>query len=168
MATLEAQAKVTGETPAPKGAMETVSDTQMPVEVGDIELDSQGHVRARDQEQPIRFSFVYQGLTFYAVLASDRDGPLELNGVVGTVPYSAETLFGRRVALTILSMAHLPRGRLWMDERMRIHVTLSAVPPRPRTPVTVLSTATALLMDAKPHLDLLGVALRRPRRAMRG
>jgi hypothetical protein len=147
--------------------METVSSTQMPVEVGDIEVDSQGHVRARDQEKPIRFSFVYLGITFYAVLAADRDGPLELTGVIGTVPYSAETLFGRRVALTILSMSHLPRGRLWMDEGMRIHLSLTAVPPRPRTPVTVLSTATALLMDVKPHLDLLGVALRRPRRALR-
>lgn len=156
------------EAEAPKGAMETVSNTQMPVEVGDVELDSQGHVRARDQEKPLNFSFVYQGVTFDAVLASDRDGPLELHGIIGTVPYSAESLFGRRVALTIVAMTHLPRGRLWMDESMRIHLNLSAVPPRPRTPVTVLSTATALLMDAKPQIDLLSVALRRPRRQLRG
>jgi hypothetical protein len=37
-------------------------------------------------------------------------------------------------------------------------------PPSPPTPVSVIATAVALILDFKPYLDLLGdaVAIRRP------
>jgi hypothetical protein len=168
-ATVAAMAEtVDKDAPSSASAVEVLSQTAMPVEVGDVELDEQGFVRQRTNDQPIRFDFVYRGVTFHAELPVDcEDGLLTLRAVVGVIPYSAENAVGRRAAWTILAHARLARGKLWCDNHMRVHMELRAVPSRPRTPVNVVATVVSLLMDALPYLDLLNVALRRPRRPHR-
>jgi hypothetical protein len=148
-------------------AVEVLSQASRPVEVGEVELDETGRIRPRADRHPIAFNFVYRGLTFHAELPVDSDGPLTLRAVVGVIPYSAENAVGRRAAWTILAHARPARGRLWWDAHMRVHIELKATPPRPRTPVNVVATVVSLLMDALPYLDLLDVALRRPRRPHR-
>lgn len=145
-------------------AMEMLSQTSLPLEVGAVELDEQGKVRQRAQDRPVCFSFVYRGVTFHADLPVERDAPLTLRGIVGVVPYSAENPLGRRAAWTLLAHARPACGRLWWDAQMRVHLEVSTVPPRPRTPVHVMAAAAALLVDIQPYLELMEVALRRPRR----
>lgn len=154
------------ETTCAANTMRVLSEVEAPLEVGDVELDREGHVRARVGDLPMRFSFVYRRINFTAELPADREAPLTLNAVVGILPFSSENAFGRRVAHRMLTAARLPRGRFLLDVHSRVHVYLSAIPPRPRTPVSVVATAVALLMDIKPHLDLFEVALRRPRRPL--
>lgn len=146
------------------GAMEMLSQTSLPVEVGEIELDERGKVRQRSENRPICFSFVYRGITFHADLPVDRDAALTLRSTLGVIPYSAENPLGRRAAWTILTHARPPGGRIWWDLNMRVHLEVSAVPTRPRTPVNVMATAAALLVNIQPYLELTDVALRRPRR----
>ena len=149
-------------------AVEVLSQTAMPVEVGEIHLNEKGMLESRDPSLPIAFNFVYNGVRFNAEVPVDEAGTLRLTAMLGVVPYSIENAFGRRAALAIIHRAHLPNGRLTVDSNSKVHIALKAIPDRPRTPVSVLSSVAALLMEAKPYLELLEVPLRRkPRRGKR-
>lgn len=149
------------------GFVEVLAQTSSPVEVGEIEFGQEGVLRQRTSDKPLTFTFFYHGIKWAAAVPHDRDGPIKLTAVLGVIPYSIENAFGRRAAKAIVARAHLPNGRLWIDDTTRVHIELSGTPPRPRTPVSVLSSVTAMLIDAKPYLDLLDVALRRSRRRAR-
>jgi len=144
--------------------VEVLANTSRPLEVGEIAFESERNVRTRDPNRPINFSFRYHSLKFSAEVPAKPENPIVLSAVLGVLPYSVENAFGRRAAKAIIQRAHVPNGRLWIDDNTRVHLEVKAVPPRPRTPVSVLSTVTAMLMEAKPYLDLLEVALRRRRR----
>jgi len=151
-------------TQKPSGFVEVLAQTSSPVEVGEIELTEEGVLRPREPDQPLSFSFIYNGIKFHADVPHDPSQAIHLTATLGVLPYSMENAFGRRAAKAIVARAQLPNGRLRIGEQLRVMIELAATPPRPRTPVSVLSTVTALLMEAKPYLDLLDVALRRRRR----
>jgi len=150
------------------GAVEVLSQTATPLEVGQVHLNAQGILEQRDPSQPITFSFTYNGVKFAAEVPVDAEGALRLSAVLGVVPYSIENAFGRRAALAIIQRARLPSGRLSLDLNSRVHISLETIPDRPRTPVSVLSAVATLLMEAKPYLELLEVPLQhKPRRGNR-
>ena len=150
------------------GAVEVISQTSMPLEVGQVHLNAQGILEQRDPSQPIAFSFTYNGVKFAAEVPVDDAGTLRLTAILGVIPYSIENAFGRRAALAIIHRARLPSGHLRVDRNSRVHLSLEGIPDRPRTPVSVLSTVATLLMEAKPYLELLEVPLQhKPRRGNR-
>lgn len=148
-------------------AMKVLAHTSMPLEVGDVEVDPDTGLRPRMSDTPVSFSFSYHGVHFDAHLPVEDNSALELAAVVGVIPYTIENQFGRKTARSIIRGAKMPNGRLHVDTNSRVHLVLSGVPEKPRTPVNVLSTVAALLMEAKPYLDLLEISLRRTRRRSR-
>ncbi|MBK1671068.1 hypothetical protein CKO28_23970 [Rhodovibrio sodomensis] len=130
-----------------------------PYEVGHLSVSSSGHVDvAYPSPAPVAFDFVFRGVPFHAELPGDLDAPLTMSAVLGVLPFSAETLAGRRATLEILSLAKPARGSLGLEAGGRIRANFSAAVPRPRTPVTVVATVSCLLVDLRPYLDLLAAA----------
>ena len=78
--------------------------------------------------------------------------------MLGVLPYSAESVTGRRAALDILNLAAPARGALSLEAGGRINAAFSVPVPRPRTPVTVVAAISCLLVDLRPYLDLLAAA----------
>lgn len=151
----------------PSRAMEVLAHTSTPLEVGAIEVDEHGDVHPRLSREPVSFRFRYYGAVFDAILPMADDDKLYLTANLGVVPFSAENAFGRKAAHTIIRRARMPNGRLVVDMQSRVHLEMTGFPETPRTPSKVLATVAALLMEAKPYLELLEVALSRRRKSNR-
>ncbi len=98
-----------------------------PLRVGDIEIDGQGRIRARDDKGPLRFAFAYRGVEFDAEVATDTEPRVRLSAELGKLPYSMEIGHGRHTIRRILmASALLPHGRIGLsdsdDMRLEAHV----------------------------------------------
>ncbi|MGF1609774.1 MAG: hypothetical protein ACFCUQ_10285 [Kiloniellales bacterium] len=133
----------------------------MPLEVGRIEVDDEGYLRAREGDQPLGFRFSFRGFDFDVLVESGEAGSVHLKGALGVLPFTAESDIGRRVVQRLFAAADkLNRGRLVLSERGEITIEASTVPPKPRTPISIMATVAALLLEAKPYIELLAEVLR--------
>ncbi|WP_193371098.1 hypothetical protein [Pelagibius marinus] len=147
-----------------KSAVKQVAETSLPLEVGSVVLGEDGHIRPVSEDRPLHFRFSACGIEFEADLAS-KTAPLRLRANLGKLPFSAESPDGRRLARTVMAATdRLRRGHILLSEEQDMVLEGELNPPSPRTPVAVIATAVALIIDFKPYLDLLGeaVSLRRP------
>lgn len=147
-----------------KSAVKQVASTSLPLEVGSVVLGEDGHIRHASEDRPLHFRFSACGIDFEADLAS-RTAPLRLRANLGKLPFSAESPDGRRLARTVMAATdRLRRGHILLSDDQDMVLEGELNPPSPRTPVAVIATAVALILDFKPYLDLLGeaLALRRP------
>jgi hypothetical protein len=153
--------------PEPEAAIESavkkVASTSLPLEVGSVVLGDDGHIRHADEDRPLFFRFTACGIEFEGDLAS-RTAPLRLRANLGKLPFSAESPDGRQLARTVMAATdRLRRGHILLSAEQDMVLEGELNPPSPRTPVAVIATAVALILDFKPYLDLLGeaVAIRR-------
>lgn len=147
-----------------KSAVKTVAETSLPLEISSVVLGEDGHIRHADEDRPLHFRFSACGIEFEADLAS-KTAPLRLRANLGKLPFSAESPDGRRLARTVMAATdRLRRGHILLSAEQDMVLEGELNPPSPRTPVAVIATAVALILDFKPYLDLLGeaVSLRRP------
>jgi hypothetical protein len=127
-------------------------------EVGELAVGDDGQVYPRPDGEPVLFGFRYEGLPVTAELPADRARPLVLQVRAGVLPYSAETVSGRRAVLTLLRHAAPGRGELLLDRTGGVHLRFADLTPSPRTPVHVMATLVSLLLEMRPYLQLLGAA----------
>jgi hypothetical protein len=154
-----------GETPARKSllqhSMSVLESQSLPLEVGRIEVDGEGYLRARESGVPLAFRFAFRGFDFDVLVSSGDSGPVQLKAALGLLPFTAESVAGRQVAQSLIALAgNLNRGRLTLSERGEITIESSAVPPEPRTPISIMAAVAAMLLEVKPHLELLAEFLR--------
>ena len=157
------QSEAAAERGGSASALKNVADTALPLEIGSVVLGEDGHIRRADEDRPLHFRFTACGIDFEADLAS-REAPLRLRANLGKLPYSAESPDGRRLARTVMAATdRLRRGHILLSDQQDMVLEGELTPPSPRTPVAVIATAVALILDFKPYLDLLGeaVAVRR-------
>ena len=100
-----------------------VSEQALPLEVGSVEVNDDGTLRARDSELPLDFTFNFLDIDFEVRVGGGTDGSLQV------------------------------------DKQNRIVLLGEAVPPAPRTPMSVMATLTALVVEAKPYLEIIVEAL---------
>ena len=159
---MSAQEIEPGEAVAPdddKSAVKTVAETAVPLEVGAIALGADGHIQHNDEDRPLHFSFTACGIRFEADLEG-RSAPLRIKANLGKLPYSAESPEGRRLARSVLAATdRLHRGQILLSEKQDMVLQGELTPPSPRTPVSVIATAAALIVDFKPYVDMLADAL---------
>lgn len=127
-------------------------------EVGELAVGDDGRIYPRPDGEPVLFRFRYEGLAVTAELPQDRTQPLVLQVRAGVLPYSAETVTGRRAVLTLLKHAAPARGRIALDHAGGVHLRFADHTPSPRTPVHVMATLVSLLLEMRPYLQLLGAA----------
>ncbi len=138
-----------------------VSTQRLPLDVGNLEVDSEGRLLARDSDRPLRFSFEFIDAPFQVEVTTGEAALVKVTGDLGMLPYTIESPAARYWALRVIAASSgMKRGRLELDSNYAIRLRAEAPPPAQRTPVTILSTVTALLLDFKPCLELLSEVLK--------
>ncbi|WP_422367558.1 hypothetical protein [Pelagibius sp.] len=136
-----------------------VAEAALPLEVGSLALGEDGHIQHGREDSPLHFRFTACGLDFEADLAG-KDAPLRLTAHLGKLPYTAQSPDGRRLARSVLAATdRLRRGQILLTENQDMILQGELTPPSPRTAVNVIATATALILDFKPYIDLMAEAL---------
>jgi hypothetical protein len=142
-----------------KSAVKQFTEASLPVEVASVTLGADGHIQSSLEDRPIYFRFAACGIQFEARMAS-RTAPLRLRANLGKLPFSAESPEARSLARSVMAATdHLRRGHILLSPDHDMVLEGELAPPSPRTPVSVVATAIALVLDFKPYLDLLGEAL---------
>lgn len=148
----------TGEAVGPS-TVKKVGEAALPLEVGSLALGEDGHIQHGREDSPLHFRFTACGLDFEADLAG-KDAPLRLTAHLGKLPYTAQSPDGRRLARSVLAATdRLRRGQILLTENQDMILQGELTPPSPRTAVNVIATATALILDFKPYIDLMAEAL---------
>ncbi len=137
----------------------------IPLRVGEIQLDAQGRIRPCAHDGPLRFGFAYRGVEYGAEVETGSEPRVRLSAELGKLPYSMKIGDGRRlIRRIILASACSPRGRIGLSEAEDMRLEVESTPPLPFTPVSLIATLAALLLDFRPYLDLLGWLLDASRR----
>ena len=133
-----------------------LADGRTALQVSDIAIDDDGHVRLRNRDEAIGFAFAYRGADFVARMETAPETRITLTAELGKVPYSMEPGSGRRRTQRIIKdTADLPSGRIEVSESQDMSLVASAQPPHPLTPSSVMAAITSLLLDFRPYIDLL-------------
>lgn len=141
-------------------SIKLLKDANFPIEVGRIEVDSEGFLRARDSDQPLTFRFSFRGFDVDVLVESGDEGPVHLKAMIGLLPFTAESGHGRRVVRRLFAAVdRLNRGRLVLSQSGEITIEASIMPPKPRTPISIMASIATLLLEAKPYIELLGEVL---------
>ena len=134
-----------------------------PLQVGDFEIDDEGRVRPRADGSPLAFGFSYRGADFIARIQSTPEPRVSLTAELGKLPYSAGIGERRRLARRIVEATErLPHGRISLSDDQDMILTAEAPAAAPLTPADLMATLAALLLDFKPYLDLLNLAVNSP------
>ncbi len=151
------QAPVTAKLPSTAAF---VADRRFPLRAGEIELDGQGRIHARSDKGPLRFGFAYRGVQFGAEVEIESEPRVKLTAELGQLPYSIEIGDGRSMIRRILAASdRVPHGHIRLSESNDMLLEAESSPPLPFTPVSLMVTLTALLLDFRPYLDLLARVL---------
>lgn len=135
-------------------------EQELPLEVGRLSWSHDGVVSLRDGSGGARFSFFFRGLPFSVEVEEGEDLRLVLVGNLGKVPFTAEAPDARRVLKRIAAASQrLPRGTLAITREQDLQLRAVDFVPGRATPVRVIATVVALLLDFLPFLDLAEAAL---------
>ena len=153
-----------------KSAVKSVADTTLPLEVGTIAIGEDGHISHGPSDRVLHFRFRACDIDFEAEIASGQS-PLRITANLGKLPFTAESPDGRRLARSVLAATdRLRHGQILLSDEQDMVLRGELSPPTPRTPVNVIATAVALVLDFKPYIGLLteAIALHHPRLATAG
>lgn len=102
------------------------------------------------------FGFEFIGLRFQAEVVPGDSPLVRLKAELGPLPYTIEAPRQRHWMLRIIAASkHLERGSLAIGEDGIVRLSAETAPTSDTGPVGVLAAVTALLLDFKPHLEVL-------------
>ncbi len=140
--------------------VKTLSEHELPLEVGIFEVGEDGAVRPRPDGAPLSLAFRYLGIAFEARIEIAGEPRLRLTAKLGVLPFTAEAPWNRYFVSRLIAKAgQLPRARLALREGNEICIDADMTPPEPRTPAAIMATITALLLEMRPYLEVLRTAL---------
>jgi len=138
-------------------AIGLMARSRPPIGIGELALDRNGRLARRVEDEPLHFTFRYQGFRFDGSIEPGPGALVRLRTDCGYLPYTAESSEARQCVRQIVQESRrLGGARLLISERQVISLESEAVPPLPRTPVSVMSTLVSLLLRNRPLLTLLG------------
>lgn len=139
-----------------RSALQLVGEPSVPLEVGAFEVSESEGLRARDRTIPLSFDFTFRGIPFTVRVDSGEGGTLSLTGALGALPFTAQSGAGRKYLQTLIqSTGKLNSGRIALTEKGDILLETETSPPVPRTPVSVMASVVALLLETKPYLEAI-------------
>lgn len=147
-----------------KSAVQLVADAVLPLEVGTVAMGDDGHISHSSADRALHFRFTACGIDFEGEIA-DQNAPLRIRANLGKLPYTAESPDGRRLARSVLAATdRLRHGHILLSDGQDMILQGELALPSPRTPVSVIATASALVLEFRPYISLLAeaVALRQP------
>ena len=131
-----------------------------PLRVGDIEIDGQGRIRARETKGPLRFAFAYRGVEFGTEVATGVEPRIRLSAELGKLPYNMKTGHGRHTIRRILmASAQRPHGYIGLSDTDDMRLETESSPPSLFTPASLMTAVASLLLDFRLYLDLVARVL---------
>jgi len=133
----------------------------LPFEVGSIHLDGEGKVTVRPGDAAVRFRFEFDEVRFSAVAQrSEERGILRICGVLGALPYSAESVPARHAALEAMRAASPEAAnRFHLSDDQSILVLGNLEVPLPFTHVKLVAHLVVGLLALRPSLERVKEAL---------
>ena len=102
------------------------------------------------------FHFQFAGLPFQAEVVPGASPLVRLKADLGPLPYTIEAPQQRHWMLRIVAASkRLKRGTLAIGEDGMVRLSAETAPASEGGPVAVLAAVTALLLDFKPHLEVV-------------
>ncbi len=102
------------------------------------------------------FGFEFIGLPFQAEVVPGAAPLVRLKAELGPLPYTIEAPHQRHWMLRIVAFSkHLKRGSLTIGADGMVRLSAETAPAADGGPIGVLAAVTALLLDFKPHLEVL-------------
>jgi hypothetical protein len=129
-----------------------------------IRLDPEGHVQRLGVDRRVDFTFEYRGFLF-AVRAEPAKGgvSVRIHANLGHLPYTRESAADRANALAIVkAAAEALGGRIRITSSQSILLLEHFHVDGPFEFRAVLAQTVSLLIQAKPYLELLSVAIHPP------
>ena len=132
-----------------------IANATPPFETNSIWFGPDGMPTRRDLTTPVHFTFECCGHEFSA-RAGREDGEawLEVEGELGSLPFSAESRDARSAVIAILIASKLTNHRYFgvgPDQRIKMRGELPLEPPL--TPATILTGITQFVMAVRPFLE---------------
>ena len=132
-------------------AVRVASESRIPLELGSIEITEDGRVAPSAPGRTLTFSFLYKGLPFAGEVGPDAGDSVRLVGEFGKMPFTAELPKGRHAVRQLIAESQRSqRIRFFLTKEQDIRLAMEIVPPQPRTPVSIVSAVTSLLIEALP------------------
>lgn len=127
-----------------------------PDELQDI-VHHQGVLAHRGGSGAIDFQFTYMGYPFAVrAEAGTRGSTVNIRAVLGYLPYTSESRRGRHGALQILQASSQSLGqRVRLGEKQHVIMSDKRITQDTLTPVNLMTLMVAMLLEAKPYLQLL-------------
>jgi hypothetical protein len=149
-----------GEGKVLRDAVRVATTSQLPLELGSLEVTEDGRVAPRPVHGALSFSFVYRGLPVSGEIDGEPNAKLRLTCQFGKLPYTAELPHGRRrVREMVAESQRTPRARFEVTRSQDVRLSMEIAPPRPRTPVGLVAAIAAVLLDARPKIAEMTAAL---------
>src|SRR5260221_4804711 len=131
-----------------------VQDTPLPV--GSITVEPNGGIRRSPSLLPFNFAFTFDGHAFTGIASSSSSGGarLDIATILGTVPYSAESVADRdRMAQLITGFSGSPL-QVECTRTQELRVSIVAEIEMAPSPLAVVSTVVERLLDIRSYLSL--------------
>ena len=124
-----------------------------------------GHMTDKS-DQPLEFTFDYQGFLFAAKAERSDDGDVvHFHANLGRVPYSAQSKFHRANAIAIVNAASkVLKGRMKLSGQQRIMLIHKQKTQGRLTPNSLMVAVVELIIMSKPFLYLLSSSVELPTR----
>jgi hypothetical protein len=130
---------------------------QVPDELGDVDLLSDGTLALKNGKGHVEFSFSAYGLNFSCNTRLIESGPiLQITAEIGCDPYTAEGVHLRDSAHALIRASQeAPACRLMVSRQKRIYCVGRARVAEPWTPTALLTAAASLILEVRPYLLVL-------------
>ncbi|WP_119167846.1 hypothetical protein [Algihabitans albus] len=137
-------------------AVRLASESKLPLELGSIEISEDGRVVPSAPGHTLTFSFFYKGLPFAGEVGPESGDSVRLVGEFGKMPFTAELPKGRHaIRQVIADSQRSQRTRFFVTREQDLRLAMEAVPPQPRTPVSIVAAVTALIVEALPGIEAM-------------
>jgi hypothetical protein len=138
-----------------------IGTQELPIEVGSVKLNEDGHLVRRADGGPIEFWFRSYGVRFHAQVARQgEDSALVVEGDLGPMPFRGETPDLRDRIVTIMWANHLYDAPIFTVSRGNHMLVRASVPVSPPfTAATLIGGATNFVVLARPYLELIAEIL---------
>lgn len=137
-----------------------IAGSQLPVEMKSVTVGADGRIRCY---APVRlhFGFEWCGIAFDARV--DRENgrtTLSTTADLGPLPFTVEDSGARSTIFIAMTAANrIGHARFSVDKDQHIRLDSRFAMEQPLTPAALLDTTTALLLETRPTLDLIGALL---------
>lgn len=135
-----------------------VGNQRLPLDIHAVGLDAGGHL-IEAERRDFSFRFTYRRILLSVRFRSGEAPIVEIQGQLGSLPFSAESAVLRGQLMAIIRSANEHLGGGFQIARGRIRLSGSIEVAAPVTAVGLVGAIARFLLPRKPYLEIIDVCL---------